>query len=215
MITHSQIKAGRALLNFTQEDLAKRAGVTQITVANLETGRSRGSESTLRRIQKALELAGVEFITGGVRLTDTIFQTIEGSDCFLRLLDDVYFSLKDSQKKAVIFTGCDERKNTPEVTETICRILRAGIKMRMIIEEGNDYILGDLDCYRQIPKKYFQNLVTVAYADKYAIVVYSLDVFRVHIINHPNVARAHRGMFEMLWSMGTKPTKSSASERYI
>jgi transcriptional regulator with XRE-family HTH domain len=62
---------GRAALHITVRELAKRAKVTAMTVTRLENGHSGGYAETMRKIQNALEAAGVEFINGdspGVRL---------------------------------------------------------------------------------------------------------------------------------------------------
>ena len=64
MITTRQVKAARALLGWSQGDLARRSGVSEPTIARLETldGPLAGRESTSRKIQIALEAGGVQFI---------------------------------------------------------------------------------------------------------------------------------------------------------
>jgi len=68
-ITPDQIRAARALLRLEQDELAERAKVSIVTVRRLETkhGAERVAPSTLARLRAALELAGAEFIAGGVR----------------------------------------------------------------------------------------------------------------------------------------------------
>jgi len=69
-----QIKAARALLSWSQEDLAKKAAVSVPTVKRLEAvdGELGGRSETVRKLRTALEAAGIEFIGGsgglGVRL---------------------------------------------------------------------------------------------------------------------------------------------------
>ena len=64
MIFSPEIRAGRALLGWSQMDLAKAASVGVATVRRLEAARDevRGSADTLWKIQKALEDAGVQFL---------------------------------------------------------------------------------------------------------------------------------------------------------
>ncbi len=64
MITTRQIKAARALLGWSQSDLAKRSGVSEPTVARLEAidGQLGGRENTARKIRTTIESAGLEFI---------------------------------------------------------------------------------------------------------------------------------------------------------
>ena len=64
MIRALQIQAARALLGFSQAQLAKRAGIGLATLQRLEMAGSevRGSAKTIWKLQRALEAAGVMFI---------------------------------------------------------------------------------------------------------------------------------------------------------
>jgi transcriptional regulator with XRE-family HTH domain len=64
LITIRQVKAARALLGWSQADLANRSGVSEPTIARLESaeGELGGREGTGEKIRRAIESAGVEFI---------------------------------------------------------------------------------------------------------------------------------------------------------
>ncbi len=75
MVTTRQIKAARALLAWSQADLARHSKVSEPTIARLESfdGELGGREETGEKIVRAIEKAGVEFIFAngggaGVRL---------------------------------------------------------------------------------------------------------------------------------------------------
>ena len=75
MLYSAQIRAARALLGWSQTQLARRAGLGLATLQRIERneGIQKGKFSTVIKIQKALEQAGIHFIeddTGeiGVRL---------------------------------------------------------------------------------------------------------------------------------------------------
>ncbi len=69
IISPEQCRAARGLLNWTQIELADQSKVAKQTLADFERGARKPYERTLVDIQKALENAGVEFISGnGVRL---------------------------------------------------------------------------------------------------------------------------------------------------
>jgi ribosome-binding protein aMBF1 (putative translation factor) len=75
LVTTRQIKAARALLGWSQADLAHWSGVSEPTVARLESvdGELGGREGTGDKIRTAIERAGVDFIQengggAGVRL---------------------------------------------------------------------------------------------------------------------------------------------------
>jgi transcriptional regulator with XRE-family HTH domain len=62
MISPAQCRAARGLIAWSQQDLAKAAGVGAVAVHQLENGVSNSRRSTLTVIRQALETAGVEFI---------------------------------------------------------------------------------------------------------------------------------------------------------
>jgi transcriptional regulator with XRE-family HTH domain len=64
LTTIRQIKAARALLGWSQCDLAERSGISEPTIARLESdeGKLGGRRGTAEKIRKAIESAGIEFI---------------------------------------------------------------------------------------------------------------------------------------------------------
>jgi transcriptional regulator with XRE-family HTH domain len=68
-ISVRQVKAARALLGWSQEELAIRSGVSYPTVARLEAddrlGPLGGRDETAAKIMKALQDGGVTFTNGG------------------------------------------------------------------------------------------------------------------------------------------------------
>ena len=56
-----QLKMARAAVGWGVRDLAKKAGVTANTVTSIENGAD-AKQSTVDRLQQALEAAGIEFI---------------------------------------------------------------------------------------------------------------------------------------------------------
>jgi transcriptional regulator with XRE-family HTH domain len=60
-----QCRAARAWLNWTQQELAQRAGVGLSTVRDFETGERTPIPNNLAAIRRAIELAGIEFFDAG------------------------------------------------------------------------------------------------------------------------------------------------------
>jgi transcriptional regulator with XRE-family HTH domain len=60
-----QCRAARALLNWSQAELAERASVAKQTLADFERGARSPYPRTLADIKKALEVEGIEFLNGG------------------------------------------------------------------------------------------------------------------------------------------------------
>lgn len=61
-MTPEQCRAGRGLLNWTQDDLAQQASVSSVTVRNFENEKSTPQRATLEVMRRALESAGVIFV---------------------------------------------------------------------------------------------------------------------------------------------------------
>lgn len=69
ILTPEQCRAARALLNWSQQELANRAEVGIVTVRQVEAGSHDPRPATLKVIRYAFESAGIEFINQtGVRL---------------------------------------------------------------------------------------------------------------------------------------------------
>jgi predicted transcriptional regulator len=65
MLTPAQIRAARAMLKWRQADLAAQSGIAEISVKNIEAGKTDPRASTLQAIQSALEDAGLMFLDEG------------------------------------------------------------------------------------------------------------------------------------------------------
>jgi transcriptional regulator with XRE-family HTH domain len=65
VITGQQIRAARALVGWTQVQLAGACGISEISIKNIERGATDPRGSTLRAIQKAFDKAGVVFLEPG------------------------------------------------------------------------------------------------------------------------------------------------------
>lgn len=64
-ITAGQVRAARALLDWSQEELADRAGVTRRTIVGFENGEKIPHRSTMGRIADVFQDNGVSFINSG------------------------------------------------------------------------------------------------------------------------------------------------------
>jgi transcriptional regulator with XRE-family HTH domain len=61
-ITPTQCRAARTLLELTQPQLARLAGLGLSTIVDFEKARRRVSSDAINSIRQALERAGIEFI---------------------------------------------------------------------------------------------------------------------------------------------------------
>lgn len=64
-MTPAQLRAARALVDWTQPTLAERSGVSLNTIKMFEKGASDPRQSTILSMKLALARSGVEFLDGG------------------------------------------------------------------------------------------------------------------------------------------------------
>jgi transcriptional regulator with XRE-family HTH domain len=69
MINPSQCRAARALLNWSQQDLADASKIGNATIRNFEGGKSTPQHATLDVLVRAFQSAGVTFLANGEALS--------------------------------------------------------------------------------------------------------------------------------------------------
>jgi transcriptional regulator with XRE-family HTH domain len=67
VLTPAQLRAARALLGWSREDLAEKSGVGANTTKDFEINDSNPKLRTVQKWMRALETAGVQFIDDGAR----------------------------------------------------------------------------------------------------------------------------------------------------
>jgi predicted transcriptional regulator len=72
MITARQIRAGRALLGWSQQELADRAILSRNAVAKMERGEVDPRTSTIEAVRRVLEQNGVMFVAASGRLGEGV-----------------------------------------------------------------------------------------------------------------------------------------------
>jgi predicted transcriptional regulator len=65
VISIGQVRAARALLGWNQSDLAKAAGLAVISIKDFERGAVDPRSSTLDKIERAFDAAGIVFLSPG------------------------------------------------------------------------------------------------------------------------------------------------------
>jgi transcriptional regulator with XRE-family HTH domain len=90
-MTPAQCRAARALLDWSQQDLAGAAGVGIVTIRQFEAGVGSPRNATTQALMNTLEAAGLEFLAGngagpGVRLKEDA-NSLEQFLAFLKLYE--------------------------------------------------------------------------------------------------------------------------------
>ncbi|MFA4994647.1 MAG: helix-turn-helix transcriptional regulator [Bdellovibrionales bacterium] len=215
-INARQIKAARALLNWSQESLALASGLSVTTIRKIESGHLSPRRKTTKAILTGLKNSDIEFIDStGVRLKKHGVEVIEGEDCYLRFLDKVYHDVKKCGGEILFMNADNSRMNRAEIDGHI-RLRKCGLKHRSLMKEGNTHIVFPLSECRWIPEKYFKFGLPIIYQNKVAIYVYekalNKDMDKIYVFNNAFLADAMKSTFEFMWDNFREPPLTTAPE---
>ncbi len=210
MISIEQIKAARALLDWTQEKLAKESGLSKPLINTLERRIANPKVDTIESIQRALEKAGVTFTEGpGVKLKSSTLKTqiLEGEDSLLRLCYDIFETLKKT-KEPLMISGVAEKKYKnfagQRVLDEIKKRLKHGVPTQILSCEGDMNFIEPIEHYRWVPKAFFSQTPYYIYGDKYAIFLWGPPK-KVVIIENAEIAECYRQQFLAHWDAAKDP----------
>ncbi len=215
IITPAQCRAARALLNWSQPELAERCNIHVQTISNFEKESSTPSKTTLEKIFITLITSGVAFTDQeGVKKSDGIVTILEGEDCFKQHLDTIYHDLKDKPGSEILISGLSEAKPEDKrrkfVENHIIRLEEAGIKERLLIKEGDNNLIAKKDWYRHLPEKYFATTTFQLHENKLALheggPTETNTPSRIIVIENKFFAESYRRLFNFAWD-NAKPLK--------
>ena len=216
MISKEQIKAARAMLDWSQKTLAQKCGdVSEPTIKLIESGKVNSTESTLTAIKNTLEDAGLEFLPqNGVRFRDdliTIIEKIDENDnVYCRLLEHVFQTMKGTYGE-VLHSFVDNSLSPQEVIDREQILRKNGLTFRHLVRHGDEFLLYPSDEYRYLPKGHYLNNSSLIYGNYFAIVINGDD--KVIIIKNPDVSEMKRKEFNIIWELGEKPREEASTSR--
>lgn len=206
LITPNQIKAARALVDWSAEELGKRAGITKAGISNIETGRTAGSVEVLSRIAYALQAGGVEFTeAGGVQPRQSKIIIYRGRDGFTSFFDDVYEVAKTHEDPSICITNVNEAEYDqwlgsyePIHANRMTKLEKA--KLRVLMKEKDFHLTSTSYCeYRWVPEERFADVSLYIYGDKVAFIEFSERDVTVTVVESKSVTETQRKMFELAW----------------
>jgi transcriptional regulator with XRE-family HTH domain len=205
MIHPRQIKAARALLDWSQDDLAAASGLSVTTVRNLETRSMSLRGTTTNDIRRAIENAGLEFIEPeGIRRRPNEVKTYQGYDSCDMFFGDMLHTVKEKGGTIIsIF-------QSPEMLAQICSLARNRFERLQQITGHADIkcLLPEFPSFslpfdhRVILQQHIGAASYFVYGSKYAIVLAEGNsAFRFIVLDSLNLAQSFRNHFIMLWEL--------------
>lgn len=211
MPTIEQIRAARALLGWSQDDLAHHAGLSQTGIARIENGTNKPNSSTLEKINTAFDAADVEFInTSGVKKRENKVKIYKGHEGFVAFLDDVYRTLKSQPgEQIVVVNNVKEDEflkwegTFSEVHEK--RMENLGIRYHIVVQEGDENFTASAYAeYRWVSPDIFSHISYYIYADRAALINFEENNVTVYVIYSGAVADFYRHEFQKVWKRARK-----------
>jgi transcriptional regulator with XRE-family HTH domain len=212
MLKGYQIRAARALINWSLKDLEDACGLTSQSISNFEVGRSNLTAANLDKVVTAFERGGVEFTSTGVQLSSTPIYYHEGEDWYLSLLEDAYNTVLDSENPSILIENVDDQRSPSHIVQKLKKIRNSGIELKMTTKEGSTYLLAPSSCYRFIPEKFFKNWVVMLFGDKAAFSIEKES--RCVVVQDKDMVTSLINRFNLLWEVLPElKIQSTANER--
>lgn len=211
MPTLDQIRAARALLNWSQTDLAERAGLSQTGIARIESGVNQPNTSTLEKIEQAFDGAGIEFIADrGVEKRRTDVLQYKGSQGFREFMDDVYnvastvggdiclYNAKPSNW--IKWLGVEwNAAHSDRMSKLVGKI-----NFKVTCQKGSYDFIGSKHAeYRWIPDELWDERSFYAYGDKIGFLDFEENSVEIFVLKQKQFAESFRLLFNVAWQYAT------------
>lgn len=215
MITRLQISAARALLEWTQDDLAQASGVSKDMISKIESGKSAGSLKSIQSVEDALLVGGLQFTEkGGVEHAQETIKIHKGQKGFQDFMTDVYETCRDIGGDIYV-TNVDENlfdkwAGEDFITNTYLKKMHAlpegQFKFHTILSEGDSYEAANTYSeYRTIPTEYWSPHSTYIYGNKMANIIFTENDVLVRVYDQKDFVDTQRKTALFIWNHAKKP----------
>lgn len=211
MITPTQMRAARAMLNMSQGEVAKSLGIAANTLSNIESGHSDAPASRLKEMQDYYENQGIVFTEqGGVNPNRSDIVRYVGTEGFIAFMKDVLETAK-KQEPDICVSNVDERNWQKNIGNFHEKYISERSKLRIqpsriLVKKGDDYwTASQFADYREAPMEAFsENVSFYAYGEKLALIRFGEEV-HVLVLKNVDFANGFRTTFNYIWSQAKTP----------
>jgi transcriptional regulator with XRE-family HTH domain len=200
----TKVRMARNGIGMSTGEFAELCGLSAAGLNKIERLEGNPNTRTIYKIERVLNSLGWKLIDNGVVQEDQIIVIYED---YIDVLDDVLNTLESGQE--VLFHRADDRRSSAEVLSKLKELKDKGIKFKSNICEGNTFVTGNLDDYRQIDKEYFEESdeVEAIYADRFMVHERTKrengkEEHRYFVIKSKQLANTKRKDFYYWWRKG-------------
>ncbi|MBV8061548.1 MAG: helix-turn-helix domain-containing protein [Alphaproteobacteria bacterium] len=207
-----QIRAARAILDWSQEELAAKTDLSITTIRKIESGHISPRDSTNDKIRDVFELAGLEFMDGnGVRERSHDITIYEGEDGARKFQDDVYHTgiqhggeivqvwSMEMRRKFIQFLGSHRQSHIDRMM-----IVQNIIRIKCILTEDQHHMNSPIIEYRYLPRSYVDCVPFYVYGNKFAVFdILANKEGRMIVVQSKAIADTYRLQFKSMWEKAT------------
>ncbi len=206
-----QIRAARALLNWSQGDLATRAGLSQTGIARIENGINTPNTSTMDKIIGAFDDAGIEFIADrGIERRRTDVHVYKGSEGFREFMDDVYMVAKNQGGEICLYNarpanwikwlGVDWNRAHSERMAALVN----QINFKITCQRGSYDFIGSKHAeYRWVPDELWNERSFYAYGNRIGFLDFQEESVEIYVLKQKQFSDSFRALFNVAWEYAT------------
>jgi DNA-binding XRE family transcriptional regulator len=202
MISASQIKAARAMLDWSQDDLARESGLSTPTIYNLEKGHI--SSRSAKEVRRIFEDNGFEFYeNNGLARCPQNVKVYRGEKGGVSLFEDMISTLKSKSSDVIaIFRNQNSFAQALGISDISCAghfdLLGKNSRIRCLVSDGGSFLQIPSVEFRLLPKEYnIRSAYFLIYGNKYAIVTDERNNEVFHIVIS-SASQAQIGLHEFL-----------------
>lgn len=210
MITPTQMRAARAMLDISQGVVAEHLGIAANTLSKIESGQSDVSVSRNGEIQKFYEREGIAFTENdGVKWSKEEILIYDGPHQFVEFIDDIYETAKTVGGEFCLFNAKPENwillMGEEKYNSHAKRMEALGdkVKVKITTKEGNqNFISKAFAEYRWVPEEMFNSKSFYAYGNKIAFMNFDredIEKSRVLVLKHEEFSNGFRTLFNIAW----------------
>lgn len=214
MITPTQMRSARAMLDVSQGYVAEHLGIAANTLSKIESGQSDVAMSRMTEIQRFYEREGIAFVENeGVKWNNNQIIKYEGQVGIRKFFDDVYEEASQGCE-INLFNGVPELlikwlgDDFYKMHAQRMAKLENKIVFKIIVEESvTNFIASGFAEYKWFPKEMFSNKTIYIYSGKVGFFTFSEDNVSIRVFDNAELAASMKVLFGIAWDKVAEAVK--------
>lgn len=208
MPTIEQIRAARALLDWSQADLAEQAGLSQTGIARIENGTNKPNSKTLTKIETAFDASNIEFIDDtGVKKRSSEVRVLRGAAGLRQFFNELYEVAKEQGGDICLFNGTPARLNEwlsgewYSMHQERMLQIRDNYNYKIIVRRGETALPAkEYATYKFFPEDMFNDRAIYIFGNIIYFRDQDQDDIRLIRIEQPDLAASMCVLFDIAWN---------------